>query len=545
MVLALLGAAFCLLLAACANVASAELATAIRRARTYALQLALGASRWGLTRVAAIEGGMLVGTAFLLAAFLGMVLSEALTPVLPDSLRLYTKNPVDLDLRALAYMVVFAVVAWMVAALPPIVAAARSDVAALLKAADRSLVTSRGGALLRQTLTVGQIAIAVTLVIGGLLYADTYRNLLAVEKGFDSRDLYSMSWTMPADFPAVAFGERAVRELRQMPGVEAVTTFGPPPGLGDSPTQLTLEVQGRVVPESPVLIGRKWMDADYFSVVRLPLRQGRLPGRDEPATNVVVPELFAKRFFPEGNAVGATFRRSPREPWLTIIGVVGDFRTSRTRMPQPGDRELFHYQQSVPPRPAASAPVTSPRPVDTGGMTRVVSLTLRTDGRTNQAVLLGYARQIDPQLQVTIRSVDELYARQSEDTRLASRIVGGFSLLAFTVAMAGVYGVMVFLVAGRTREIGIRIALGADAATIGRLILSSSLRMVAFGGVLGAGLALLISRWIESQLFGVSAADPATYAVTVLVAGLVSAAATWQPLRQAVKIDPAVTLRRE
>jgi len=229
MVFVLMGAALSLLLAACANVASVELATTVRRARTYAVQLALGASRWSLVRAAALEGTLLVGSSVILAAGLAWIFTGVLAPNLPDPLRLTSSNPIDVDRRALVGMAIIAILAWAIAAVPPIIAASRVSLSTLLKLDDRSSAASRSAVWLRRALTAGEVAFAVALVVGGLLYARSYQNLLAVDKGFDSRNLFSVSWTMPADYSGVGLSQRAVERLRQTPGVEAVTTSAPPP----------------------------------------------------------------------------------------------------------------------------------------------------------------------------------------------------------------------------------------------------------------------------------------------------------------------------
>jgi predicted permease len=544
----LIGAALSLLLAACANVASVELAASVRRARTFAVQRALGASRGNLAAQATLEGAILVASAFVLAVGLASMLTAVLAPNLPDTLRLRSNNPVDLDGRALALMVVLAAIAWLVAALPPVLAASRSTLIAVMKMEDRSSVASRGTVRIRQALTASQVAFAVVLVAGGALYTRSYQHLLAVDKGFDSSSLFSIDWTMPRGFADDNLGLRAAQQLRQTPGVEAATMSSPPPSVGISPQRVALEIDGQPPMEPRVSLTRKGVDYDYFRVVRLPIKAGRLPEPGEPPTNVAVSERFARQFFPEGQAVGRTFRLSATDPWNTVVAVVGDFRKDRTRMPQPGDANDLLYYTFYAPKPAAPPqPAAAPAPprVDTGNVTRFQTLTVRTNGRVAEAQLLARARDIEPRLLPIVSSVDDEYAKQSADTRMASQIVGAFSLLAFVISMAGVFGVMAFLVSGRTREIGIRMALGADPANVRRMVLKSSASMVALGAVAGLVLALAASRWIKSELFGVSATDPATYALTA--AGVVAAAllATWAPARQASRVDPAITLRSE
>jgi ABC-type antimicrobial peptide transport system permease subunit len=161
------------------------------------------------------------------------------------------------------------------------------------------------------------------------------------------------------------------------------------------------------------------------------------------------------------------------------------------------------------------------------------------------STVLEVARSFDPSLRVSVELVDDIYARQNADTRLARGVVSAFSVLAFGIAIVGVYGLMAFLVTGRRREIGIRMALGAGASDIRRLVLGSSARLVVVGAVIGAALALAATRWIDAQLYGVSALDPATYGGVVAAVLIAALAAAWLPAREASQVDPAVTLRAE
>jgi predicted permease len=542
-VLVLAGAALCLLLAACASIASIELAGAVTRARRSAIQLALGASRGSVARIVAIEGALLVSAAFILATGLASLGTEAVANNLPDSLRYSTRNPIDLDFRVLAGMFVLASMAWVVATFSPILTAFRTSLVSLLKSDDRGASASRRATLVRRALTASQIAVAVALVIGALLFARAYRNLLAVDKGFDSQRLFSVAWDLPVDYSSSHL-VRARTVLRETPGVEAVTTTGSPPNVGDSGSPLAIEIDGGPPAHPPVTVGRSWVDRAFFDVVRLPVYAGTLPESNGDLNEVVVPRLFARRFFPNGDAVGHVFRRSSREPWLRVAAVVGDFRTNRVRMPEDGDPELFYYSFLPPPVPQPAAAVGTRR-IDTGMSRRFVTFTVRLNRPESTAALEAAARRIDPQLPVTVTSVDDRYARQAADTELAANVVTIFGWFSFAIAMAGVYGVMTFIVANRTREIGIRVALGAHASHIRRLVLRSSFRLALLGAAAGVGLAMAASTWLQSQLFGVSATDPATLAIVVIGVMATSLAATWLPARRAAGVDPAVALRRE
>jgi putative ABC transport system permease protein len=546
MVLILFGAALSLLLAVCANVASLELAGTVARARIAAVQLALGASRGAIARGAALEGLMLVACAFILAMFLTWWVTGALAANLPDVLRLRTSNRLDIDGRAIAAMVGFATMAWIVGALPRVFAASRTDLHLVLKAGDRGASASRRSVWWRQALTLSQVTFAVILMIGTLLFVRSYRNLLAVERGFDSKNLYSISWTLPATYPLAPLRDRVLEQLRIIPGVEAVTTSAPPPSKGDSPSELAIEVSGQGLTAASY-VGRKWVDANFFSVVGLPVKQGRVFGPDSGATDVVLPESFARRYFPAGDAVGRTFRRSSREPWLTVIGVVGDFRSERTRMPSPEDREVFHYALMLPPapRPLMTEQPPGPALVDTGGSLRVFSLTAKLGSRLSPQALLSHARAIEPGVPVTVVSVDERYERQAADTRLSTQIVGVFGVLAFGIAVTGVVGVLAFLVSSRTREIGIRVALGADRRSVQRLVVKSSLGMVVPGILIGFALAVAGTQALEAQLFGITPTTGWPYGVTALAVLGAATGAAWLPARRAARVDPAVTLRHD
>ena len=546
------GAALCLLLAACANVASLELANALRRARGYAIRASLGASRGRLARIATLEALMLVCCSAAAAGGLAWLVFGLLGPNIPVAFRMGSNNPIDFDARALAAMAIMVAVTAVVCAVPAILAATRARNFSIIKSDDRGTTGSRVTVLLRRGLTVAEVALAVALLVAGLLYLGSYRRLLAVEKGFDSTSLYSVGWTLPVDYFATRhdsynFSHRILETLRATHGIEAVTTSGPPPSTGDSPMTVALEIDGQPPLDPPVPLGRKWVDREYFNVIKLPVIQGELPLAGAPDTEVVVPETFAKRFFPDGRAVGRQIRRLPKEEWLRIAAVVGDFRTAPTRMPDVSDREVFYYsiQELAPPPPAAANQPVRPPQVDTGGVTRFNTVTVRTDGRMSDSALLAAARAIEPGLPVTVSSVDESYARQNDVTRLASQIVGAFGVLSFVVAMMGVYGVMSFLVSTRTREIGVRMALGATVTDVRRLVLGSSLRMVVLGAVLGIALAWTCSRWIASTLFGVSPLSPVVYVLAAVGTVVVAVAATWPPARSAARVDPAVTLRHD
>jgi predicted permease len=554
----LVGGALCLLLTACANVASLELAGALRRARTFAVQIALGASRGTLARVALLEGGLLMAAAALAGLGLAWLGLEALASYLPPRLASMTANPIDLDLRALVYMTAVAAVTWLLASLPVVVFASRANLLGQLKAEDRTAAASRGSALVRRGLTVAEIAIAVVLVVGAVMYTRSYVAMLGAGKGFDSSNLVQASFAIPVEYynsPAEyrEFADTVLARVRTLPGVIAAVDMAAPPDRGNSPFGgVRMEVDGRPIGEQTFTIGDSPVPAGYLAVVGLPLREGRWFDERDPAASAVVTESFARRFWPGGSAVGRTFRRvvsgGRESPVLQVIGVIAEFRSGRPDRTAASSADPSYYYYTLrqpPPAPVAPKPGAPPRPPSSGGSWRFLNVSVRLDAPDRAPAVLEAARSVDRRLRVTLESVDEKYAAMFADVLLATRVTGAFGALAFLVAVVGVYGVMAYLVAGRRREIGIRMALGAERRDVRRLVMTSAVRLGVVGSALGIAGALLVARWTSSQFYGVSATDPITH-VTVAAGVLITAiVATWQPARQAARVDPAVTLRAE
>ncbi len=545
--LILLGSALCLWASACANVASLELIGAVQRARTYAVQLALGASRAALARVAVVEGAWLVGGAVIAAIGLSLAAARLLPTLLPDGIRLATGKPIDLDWRAMAFLAGVAVLTWIVASLPIVAFASRARLTDLLKVEDRGAAVSRGGTRARRALTVVEIALAVPLIVGGVLYARSYRALVAADKGFDGTNLADVTMTVPSQYYPAGLGalqSDLAAALRTVPGVIAATRSAAPPSLGDSPSEVHVEIDDRAPDADAVQVGGHTVDADYFRVVAPPVLSGRTFVADEPATSAIVPVSFAKRFWPREDAIGHTFRLRSNLPWLRVVGVVGDIHNDPRQLPGPLANRMYYYVAVQPPQPSPTSALPA-RVGASGGFYGRPSVSVRLDDRSRAPAVLAAAQSVDPRLRVELRFVDDVYSTQFADVLLATRVVIAFGALAFFVAIVGVYGVMAFLVAGRTREIGIRMALGAQRRDVTRLVLKSAARLVVIGAGLGLCVAALAAHWARAQLFGVSASDPLTYALVAAAVSTTAILATWQPARHAALVDPAVTLRME
>lgn len=544
---ALLGAALCLLLTACANAASLELVAAAGRARTYAIQRALGASRSLIARTILIEGGILIGMATVVGVGLAALGLDALVAELPRSYGVVPANPIDLDPRALWFMGAVAVLTWVLTALPVMVFATGVNLLDVIKHGGRSQSGSRFTSRLRQGLTGLQVALAVILLVGGLLYARTYLARIAVDKGFDSTNLASLSLILPPqDIPKLAALRTSVLEkLSAHPGVVGITADSPPPS-GNSPTRVDqIEIDGAPVHAPGVAVASRQVSPGYLGLIGVRLREGRLLLPDDAAGQVVISESFAKRFWPNG-AVGHSYRLDPQMPTNVIVGVVSHIRSNEDRFAEERGLTLAFYERLItrPVAPRPVAPRTDGRRI-VSATSAFISMTMKLDSPERLPEIIALIRRDVPQFSVSGAMISDTYKDWEAETRLQTSVITAFGILSFVTALVGLYGVMMFLVAGRTREVGIRMALGATNRDVIALVLRSASRMSVGGALVGLLGAVALSRFVEGQLFGVSAVDAGTYALVALVVISCATVATWLPARRAARVDPAITLRAE
>jgi predicted permease len=544
--IALLGAAACLLLTACANVAGIEMATVMSRSRSLAIRRALGASRWQLARGALLEGGLLIGGAAAAAVGVSLLALRALEAALPDRYAIQPVNRIDLDERALLFMIGLSVATWVVTTFPVVLLSSGHNLSDLMKGLSATQAGSPAGTRGRRMLTVAQVALTVVLLVTGLLYTRTYLSKVNVEKGFDSTHLVAVSVSLPPQ----AFGrmasirERVLTRLSQHPAVESVMS-APAPQNSNSPSSMTsLSVDGTDRESAEFQLGSKEVPWNYHDVLKIPITSGRTFQPSEPENHVIVNEQFANRFWPAG-AVGHSFRsRYSKEP-LVVVGVARHVRVQSVRA---GDNEnlFLYYTPAQPP----AAPIARPganRPRVTRGVstTAYQTFTGRLTGSSQLKDVVAAVKEVVPDFPVTAEFVDDQYAEWEAAALLQTQIVTVFGVLAFLTALAGVYGTMRFIVIGRTREIGVRMALGARPADIAVLILGSAGRLTLLGAVLGMAGAYVAARYVEAELFGVSVTDPLTYAGVGVVVCVGSLIATALPMRNASGVDAVTTLRAD
>lgn len=556
MLMVLLGAAGCLLLAACANVVSLELAGAVRRSHVFSIQTALGATRGTLVRSGLVEGAGLVLVATVAAVALTLAGSSAITAVMPEAVALGGINPVDMDARALMVLVGTAIAVWLAASLPIVIRASRASVLLVLKTDDRGATTSRAGVWMRRAITVSQVALAVILLVGGLLYMRSYAALVGVDTGLDADGVYSLSLTLPTrDYNGETHRqlvERLTEQLRAYRGITstAVIQGSAPPGSAFSMSaNLTLD-DGRKTSEAGSLSAYD-VAAEYFPTVGVAPVRGRLLARNDTPTTVVVTDTFARRVWGSIDVVGRSFTWADLPDQYTVVGVVPHIRTDRDNVGGPSETALTMFRLPTPPaapRPlAASAPTKMDIVNAPSGRLpyRIGTVLIRTTGGLSSAEILSVARSVDARARYRLSTLDEAYSQRHAEARMATTIISSFAVVAFVIAIAGVFGVMTFLVTNRTREIGIRMALGAQRADVRRMVLGSSLRLIVAGVIVGASAAALSGRWLESQLFGVTPTDPVTYTIVIATVVATAVCATWHPASRAARVDPAITLRSE
>ena len=541
----LLTAAVCLLLTACASIASVELSSAVTRARTFAVASALGASRGSLLRVVLWEAGLLVIAAAALGGGIAAWGTTVVAAALPDSLTFRSTNAIDLDSRALLFMAAAAALTWIVAALPVLHFATRQSAVDVLKLESRASAGSRRASRARRTLAAFQVAVAVCLLIGATLGLRSYFALTALDRGFDSANLVGIEVTIPPAMPRTAAAIEAttaqvLERLRSLPAVAGVTrSLEVPPLVWGDRYAGPIEIEGQQ-PAGMAITIRMGVTPDYFSVLRLPLRSGRTFAPAEPATSVVVQETFAQQYWPGESAVGKRFKQQSDGAWLEIVGVTARVTNE---LDDRGAPSRVEHQIFLPHRPLTAADVTGASGNPLAYYT--VSFAVRLTDLAAAAPVLEAVRALDSRLLAKASVAEDLYASLFTDMRVATSVVTAFGVLSFAVALTGIYGVMTFLVAGRRREIAIRLAIGADRRDVTTHVVGSALRFICGGAAIGLAVAWTASRYVESQLFGVSATDASTYAGVALAVVGAALLATWQPARRAARVDPVVTLRAE
>jgi len=528
----LFGGAALVLLVVCANVANLLLARGAARDREVSLRAAIGARRGRLIRQFLTESLVLVA----LGGALGIVLARWGSDILHFAFadRLPAFAAIELDLAGYLFAVGATAVVAVLAGLFPAFRAAQVPVEAVLQSGHRT-TTTRGGARLRGTLVVGEVALAIVLLVGSVLLLKSLSALQNVDPGFDARDVYVARFRLPSTTYNTADRKRVfmtalLDRLRSEPGVADVGAAQGTPFSGWN-VGTSYEVEGEPAGrsgEAPVTHVQS-VTPEYFGVLRIPLVRGRQLAAtdDDRAPHVaVVNQAFTRLHFTGTNPIGRRFRFGRDDPWTTIVGVVGDFR---------------HYALTEPMRPAVYLPFAADPPSQ---MTIAVRA---SDGPGRVAETVRRVLQsLDPDVAASGgQSLPEVVARQTWLARVARDVIGTFAATAALLALVGLYGVISYSVARQQGELGIRLALGAAPARVLRLVLRQGLTLAAIGSAIGCALALAASRSLSALLFEVTPVDAGTFVSVPLAVLVLAAFASFLPGRRAAHIDPVRTLRAE
>lgn len=536
--LLLLGMTTLVLLIACANVANLQLARATGRTREMALRLALGASRGQLARRLLAESTIVA----LAGGALGVVVAQwtlkAILAGMPERQASSGLVTADLDLRVLLFCLVLSIVTGIIFGLYPALTASRPDVQSALKDQSGQSTSSRATGFFRAFLVTMQIAMSLLLLITAALFARTLVNLARVDIGLVPDHLVTFSvnprLNRYTNERAMQFHADLTARLSALPGVTLVSAARVPAVAGSS-SSTNVTVEGFVPRnEDDAEASLNSVGADYFRTLGIPLVAGRefTSADNTPAAprQVIVNEAFARHFFGGRNAVGRRMARGAgksTQPDRTIIGVVKDAKYSDLREPVP---------------PVFYAPYAHELSLST------LHFYVRT--AVEPDAVLGLIRQqvasLDPDLPIRdLRTMEAHLESRMANERLLSQLTGLFGGLATLLAAIGLYGVLAYSVQRRTREIGIRIALGARTGHVRRLVMREVSIMLAIGIVVGAAAAAGVGQLLERVLFGVEPLDLAVYLGAIAALAVVALAAAYLPTRRATSVDPLVALRYE
>jgi putative ABC transport system permease protein len=527
----LMGAVGLLLLVACVNISNLILVRASSRRGQLALMAALGAGRSRLLRDAAIESVMLAVIGGALGLWLANGLLQLILGLAPENMLMLSSATGALDLRAVAFATTLTLATCVLFSLLPAWRASRADPIDALKQQSPSAAGSRDD-WWQGALVSGQLALVVVLLAGAGLLLRSYVALNRVELGFDPHGLVVVGIQMPTRYAKGGTSRAFMREVESR--VEAA--IGTPASVSMPPLGFTVEDDARpevegAAPASQVMslpwsIGR--VSADFFDVAGVAIVEGRTFRPDDSDRSIIVNDVFARRYFGSLSPIGRRFRSEPTLPWLTVVGVAADIKVQGPADAIGGGAEI--YFPMVP------------------GDSRYLSLMVRAGN--NEAAVLARVRQIiwdlDPNMPILeAKTMTEMLGDSIARPRFLASLSGAFTICAVLIAAVGVYGVSMYWVARRRRELAIRLAVGASPDRLLLIVIARSLRLAAIGTIAGLAIAIAGARVMTALLFATDPRDPLTFIGITLLLGVVAILACVIPALKAARVDPMTTLRTE
>ncbi|MGH9410853.1 MAG: FtsX-like permease family protein, partial [Vicinamibacterales bacterium] len=514
---------------ACVNIANLLLARGARRARELGIRTALGAGRARVVRQLLTESVLLAMAGGVVGVLLGWWGLGALIALAPAGTPRISE--IHLDGTVLLFSAALTIATGFLFGLAPALRASRRDAIDSLKDGTRG-DTGGGGRRVHLVLIASEIALALVLLTGSGLLLQTLVRLQRADLGFDPSNVVTAFVNPPRtgyETPAKlrAYYDQVLQKASALPGTQTAALASMMPLTGDSDVSFTIE--GRPAPTSESDKPDVWyrlVSASYFDALGVKLTGGRAFTEGETAPSLLVNGAFARMFFPGENPIGHRIRPdNPGAPWFTIIGTVADMKTR-------GPREA--------PRPQAFIPYWQ---VTEAG-TYVVVKTRNAPGELAGPLKAAVA-SIDPSVPLqSVQTLGGIVSDSIDEPRFIAWVAGAFALLALVLAAIGIYGVMAYAVSQRTREIGVRMALGATRSQVFVLVVGQGATIAAAGVAAGIGGSLMVARGLSAQLYGVAPADPATLAATSAILAIVAVAASAIPARRATAVDPMEALRQ-
>jgi putative ABC transport system permease protein len=534
--LVLMGAVSFLLLITCTNLANLLLARAAARESEMAVRSALGAPRHRLVRQLLTESAVLGIAGGVCGVLLAMWALDSLVALNPEGIQ--RLDTVRIDRTVLTFAAGVAMLTAFIFGILPALQTTRASLAATLKEGGRSL--AHAGRRTRGALIVAEVALAVTLLAGAGLLIKSFLRLQAVDPGFKPEQVLTFELDVPdsrykEDDDKTRFFRTAVERFAALPGVRSAGGVIVLPLRGSFNLSFTVNGWPPPKPGQEPTLETRVATPGYFQTVGIPLLKGRYftPRDDERAPQVaLISESAVKKFFANEDPIGRKIRlgwgRGKDKPNVggEIIGVVGDVRQLGLDVP-------FEPEIYVPHAQVANSSL---------------EIVLRTDvpPATLASAVRREVRLLDPDLPIAkIETLESIVAESISRPRFYMLLVAIFAGVALLLAAVGIFGVMSYSVAQRTRELGIRIALGAGAGAVRRLVVGQAMTLAGIGLAIGLGAALLLSSTLEKMLFNLSSTDPSTFAAVAGVLFIVALVASWLPARRAARVDPVVALRAE
>jgi predicted permease len=533
--LILLGSVGLVLLIACANVANLLLVRASTRQKEMAVRVALGASRRAIVRQLLTESLLLAASGAAFGILLALWGTSFIVAQLPDGIpRLHEAR---VDAPVLGFTLAVSLLTGLLFGLAPALQASRANLTEGLKEGDRG--SSGGRQRLRSVLVVGEVALTLTLLVGAGLLIQSFRRVLQVDPGFNARNLLAMQVSVinPDGQQVANFFEQLRQNVRSLPGVKSVAVSDGLP-FGRDANHPAFIIEGRPLSDKKPNGQRYTVSPDYFKTLGIELIKGRLFTAEDTRYSqlvIVIDEALARKYFPNEDPIGKRLKHGPTSPSLEIVGIVRHVEPYSLDGQSSGVAQVYaNFNQ-----------------ISLQGLPNIVQhINLLVGAEVEPLSLVSAVRgQVaalnKDQAVFNVRAMEQIVAQSVAARRFSMLLLTVFAVVALGLASLGIYGLMSYAVAQRTREIGVRMALGAQSGDVLRLVIGQGMKLAGAGVALGLVASLALTRTIKNLLFGMSATDPVTFAAIALLLTLVALLACYVPARRATKVDPMIALRCE